>query len=124
MTRFARILPALLPRTDVVLELRDARLPLTSVNRIFEGKRWRHTRRASLPSHRYDANDNGASDPERFARVVRFLHNTRKSNPEMTKMAHVHYGKTDGACSMMNMWPLFLFDQKRPYYSLLGDSIA
>lgn len=38
MTRFSRMLPALLSRTDVVLELRDARLPLTSVNRNFEGK--------------------------------------------------------------------------------------
>ena len=32
------MLPALLSRTDVVLELRDARLPLTSVNRNFEGQ--------------------------------------------------------------------------------------
>lgn len=38
MTQFSRILPALLARTDVVLELRDARLPLTSVNRNFEGE--------------------------------------------------------------------------------------
>lgn len=37
MTQFARMLPALLMRTDVVLELRDARLPLTSINRKFEG---------------------------------------------------------------------------------------
>lgn len=38
MTQFSRLLPSLLKRTDVVLELRDARLPLTSVNRNFEGK--------------------------------------------------------------------------------------
>ena len=38
MTQFARALPALLRRTDVVLELRDARLPLTSINRNFEGQ--------------------------------------------------------------------------------------
>ncbi|KAA1472094.1 P-loop containing nucleoside triphosphate hydrolase protein [Dentipellis sp. KUC8613] len=46
MTQFARMLPALLTRTDVVLELRDARLPLTSINRTFEGalQRWRTER--------------------------------------------------------------------------------
>ena len=38
MTQFTRMLPGLLRRTDVVLELRDARLPLTSINRNFEGK--------------------------------------------------------------------------------------
>lgn len=37
MTQFTRALPTLLRRTDVVLELRDARLPLTSINRNFEG---------------------------------------------------------------------------------------
>ena len=37
MTQFSRMLPALLRRTDVVLELRDSRLPLTSINRNFEG---------------------------------------------------------------------------------------
>ena len=37
MTQFTRALPNLLRRTDVVLELRDARLPLTSINRNFEG---------------------------------------------------------------------------------------
>jgi mitochondrial GTPase 1 len=37
MTQFTRMLPGLLRRTDVVLELRDARLPLTSINRNFEG---------------------------------------------------------------------------------------
>ena len=37
MSKFTRMLPALLSRTDVVLELRDARLPLTSINRHLEG---------------------------------------------------------------------------------------
>lgn len=37
MNQFKRQLPALLKKTDVVLELRDARLPLTSINRTFEG---------------------------------------------------------------------------------------
>ena len=37
MTQFTRMLPALLRRTDVVLELRDSRLPLTSINPNFEG---------------------------------------------------------------------------------------
>lgn len=37
MTLFTRMLPALLRRTDVVLELRDSRLPLTSINPNFEG---------------------------------------------------------------------------------------
>lgn len=37
MMKFSRMLPALLTRTDVVLELRDARLPLTSINRTLEG---------------------------------------------------------------------------------------
>ena len=32
MNRFTKQLPALLSRTDVVLELRDSRLPLTSIN--------------------------------------------------------------------------------------------
>lgn len=38
MRQFVRLLPALLSRTDVVLELRDARLPLTSINSTFEGE--------------------------------------------------------------------------------------
>ena len=38
MSKFARQLPALLARTDVVLELRDARLPLTSVHPALEGE--------------------------------------------------------------------------------------
>ncbi|GJJ15058.1 hypothetical protein Clacol_009333 [Clathrus columnatus] len=36
MSRFTRLLPTYLTRTDIVLELRDARLPLTSVNPAFE----------------------------------------------------------------------------------------
>lgn len=36
MNRFTKQLPALLSRTDVVLELRDARLPLTSINHNLE----------------------------------------------------------------------------------------
>ena len=35
--KFTRMLPALLKRTNVVLELRDSRLPLTSINRTLEG---------------------------------------------------------------------------------------
>ena len=35
--KFTRMLPALLKRTNVVLELRDSRLPLTSINRSLEG---------------------------------------------------------------------------------------
>ncbi|KAH9962846.1 P-loop containing nucleoside triphosphate hydrolase protein [Russula dissimulans] len=52
MTQFSRILPSLLTRTDVVLELRDARLPLTSVNKNFEGalSRWR-AERVHLSNH-------------------------------------------------------------------------
>ena len=38
MLQFQRSLPAVLRKTDVVLELRDARLPLTSINRNFEGE--------------------------------------------------------------------------------------
>ena len=37
MMKFTRMLPALLTRTDVVLEIRDSRLPLTSINRTLEG---------------------------------------------------------------------------------------
>ncbi len=73
MTQFSRILPALLTRTDVVLELRDARLPLTSVNKNFEGKLLRHpSRREETPPHTHpSADDNGMlCDPERLARVV------------------------------------------------------
>ena len=38
MSRFARLLPAFLSRTDIVIELRDARLPLTSINPAFESE--------------------------------------------------------------------------------------
>ncbi|KAI0631018.1 P-loop containing nucleoside triphosphate hydrolase protein [Trametes polyzona] len=46
MLQFQRTLPTLLNKTDVVLELRDARLPLTSINRNFEGalQKWRRER--------------------------------------------------------------------------------
>ncbi|KAF7791645.1 hypothetical protein EIP86_002666 [Pleurotus ostreatoroseus] len=46
MTQFLRQLPVLLRRTDVVLELRDSRLPLTSINRNFEGilRKWQRER--------------------------------------------------------------------------------
>ncbi|THH04648.1 hypothetical protein EW145_g5365 [Phellinidium pouzarii] len=46
MRQFVCLLPALLSRTDVVLELRDARLPLTSINSTFEGllQKWRYER--------------------------------------------------------------------------------
>lgn len=36
MTKFTRQLPVLLSKTDIVLELRDSRLPLTSINRNLE----------------------------------------------------------------------------------------
>ncbi|KAF8461651.1 P-loop containing nucleoside triphosphate hydrolase protein [Russula ochroleuca] len=64
MTQFSRMLPTLLTRTDVVLELRDARLPLTSVNRNFEGalNRWR-SERVQLSKHA------AASSPLASARV-------------------------------------------------------
>ncbi|KAM5531231.1 hypothetical protein V8D89_015097 [Ganoderma adspersum] len=47
MLQFQKMLPALLNKTDVVLELRDSRLPLTSINRNFEGalQKWRRERR-------------------------------------------------------------------------------
>ncbi|RXW21250.1 hypothetical protein EST38_g4616 [Candolleomyces aberdarensis] len=43
MKKFTRMLPSLLTRTDVVLEIRDSRLPLTSINRTLEGalRKWR-----------------------------------------------------------------------------------
>ncbi|EGN92858.1 hypothetical protein SERLA73DRAFT_190431 [Serpula lacrymans var. lacrymans S7.3] len=48
MNRFSKQLPALLSRTDVVLELRDSRLPLTSINTNLEGalRKWRAERGA------------------------------------------------------------------------------
>ena len=60
MTQFTRMLPALLRRTDVVLELRDARLPLTSINRNFEG--------ASRPPRPRPA---GPESSARFSAVTR-----------------------------------------------------
>ncbi|TFK41583.1 P-loop containing nucleoside triphosphate hydrolase protein [Crucibulum laeve] len=46
MMKFTRMLPTLLTRTDVVLEIRDSRLPLTSINRTLEGalRKWRNER--------------------------------------------------------------------------------
>ncbi|THU99122.1 P-loop containing nucleoside triphosphate hydrolase protein [Dendrothele bispora CBS 962.96] len=46
MMKFTKMLPTLLTRTDVVLELRDSRLPLTSINRTLEGalRKWRMER--------------------------------------------------------------------------------
>lgn len=47
MNAFNKLLPALLARTDIVLELRDTRMPLTSINPTFEStvSRWRADRR-------------------------------------------------------------------------------
>ncbi|KIJ32121.1 hypothetical protein M422DRAFT_213973 [Sphaerobolus stellatus SS14] len=47
MSRFTRLLPAFLSRTDIVIELRDARLPLTSINPTLESaiSRWQMERR-------------------------------------------------------------------------------
>ncbi|KIK52847.1 hypothetical protein GYMLUDRAFT_49693 [Collybiopsis luxurians FD-317 M1] len=52
MMKFTRMLPSLLTRTDVVIEIRDSRLPLTSINRSLEGalRKWRLERG-------WDAND-------------------------------------------------------------------
>ncbi|KZS96259.1 P-loop containing nucleoside triphosphate hydrolase protein [Sistotremastrum niveocremeum HHB9708] len=46
MSQFTNQLPKLLSRTDVVLELRDSRLPLTSINPAFEEAitKWRYER--------------------------------------------------------------------------------
>lgn len=46
MNRFTKQLPALLSRTDIVLELRDSRLPLTSINHNLEDaiSKWRAER--------------------------------------------------------------------------------
>jgi len=48
MASFAKALPQLLQSTHVVLEARDARLPLTSINPAFESllKKWYHERGA------------------------------------------------------------------------------
>jgi len=61
MLQFQRNLPHLLTLTDVVLELRDARLPLTSINKKFEGalQTWRRERGA-IPTPP-PANDAGPS---------------------------------------------------------------
>ena len=45
MRKFTRILPALLKRTDIVLEIRDSRLPLTSINKQLEGMSVNFSRR-------------------------------------------------------------------------------
>ncbi|KAJ3980903.1 P-loop containing nucleoside triphosphate hydrolase protein [Lentinula detonsa] len=52
MMKFTRMLPSLLTRTDVVVEIRDSRLPLTSINKSLEGalRKWRLERG-------WDAND-------------------------------------------------------------------
>ncbi|KAJ3971000.1 P-loop containing nucleoside triphosphate hydrolase protein [Lentinula raphanica] len=52
MMKFTRMLPTLLTRTDVVVEIRDSRLPLTSINKSLEGalRKWRLERG-------WDAND-------------------------------------------------------------------
>ena len=49
MLQFQKMLPALLNKTDVVLELRDSRLPLTSINRNFEGECLRPPSRGASP---------------------------------------------------------------------------
>jgi mitochondrial GTPase 1 len=50
MSAFMKNLPTLLSRTDIVLELRDSRLPLTSINPNFEShvRQWRGD--TSVPS--------------------------------------------------------------------------
>ncbi|TFK46855.1 P-loop containing nucleoside triphosphate hydrolase protein [Heliocybe sulcata] len=79
MDKFARMLPALLRRTDVVLELRDSRLPLTSINETLEGAlhKWRRDR------GRFTASD-GLPAPTRYStpceRIVVF--NKRDLVPE------------------------------------------
>ncbi|KAJ3908772.1 P-loop containing nucleoside triphosphate hydrolase protein [Lentinula edodes] len=52
MMKFTRMLPSLLTRTDVVIEIRDSRLPLTSINKSLEValRKWRLERG-------WDAND-------------------------------------------------------------------
>ncbi|PPR00760.1 hypothetical protein CVT24_000785 [Panaeolus cyanescens] len=53
MMKFQKMLPALLKKTNVVLEIRDSRLPLTSINTSLEGavKKWRLERGWSLHAH-------------------------------------------------------------------------
>ncbi|KAI0642578.1 P-loop containing nucleoside triphosphate hydrolase protein [Trametes meyenii] len=76
MLQFQRMLPTLLNKTDVVLELRDARLPLTSINRNFEGalQKWRRERGkgASSPDTDADAPAAGPSTAPACERVVVF----------------------------------------------------
>jgi ribosome biogenesis GTPase A len=50
MRRFFTQLPELLARTHIVLEARDSRLPLTSINPEFEAalERWRKSRSGGL----------------------------------------------------------------------------
>ena len=42
MTKFTRMLPQYLSRTHVVLEVRDCRMPLTTVNKHFDGTSFSH----------------------------------------------------------------------------------
>ncbi|KAF9652613.1 P-loop containing nucleoside triphosphate hydrolase protein [Thelephora ganbajun] len=75
MNQFKRQLPVLLKQTDVVLELRDARLPLTSINRTFEGalRKWR-TERMNLAGDAANPIDLSAANGTRIAceRIVVF----------------------------------------------------
>jgi len=52
MHAFNKMLPSLLSRTDIVLELRDTRMPLTSINPTFESTvaRWRADRKMKAGS--------------------------------------------------------------------------
>ncbi|EIW78372.1 P-loop containing nucleoside triphosphate hydrolase protein [Coniophora puteana RWD-64-598 SS2] len=53
MSRFTKQLPSLLSRTDVLLEIRDSRLPLTSINNNLEGAihKWRAERGYNPNTH-------------------------------------------------------------------------
>ncbi|KAH8101184.1 hypothetical protein BXZ70DRAFT_114617 [Cristinia sonorae] len=68
MTQFARLLPGLLRRTDIVLELRDSRLPLTSINRNFEGAllKWQRER-GNVPCGVLDEMKTPVDDTQPFA---------------------------------------------------------
>ncbi|TBU23176.1 hypothetical protein BD309DRAFT_1079757 [Dichomitus squalens] len=76
MLQFQKMLPALLNKTDVVLELRDSRLPLTSINRNFEGalQKWRRERGhgPSTASSSLDTPTAGPSNGPVCERVVVF----------------------------------------------------
>ncbi|KAI9063751.1 P-loop containing nucleoside triphosphate hydrolase protein [Trametes sanguinea] len=65
MLHFQRMLPTLLNKTDVVLELRDARLPLTSINRNFEGalQKWRRERGKDIPTGAFFPVDASTTTP-------------------------------------------------------------